>query len=182
MENFEIECKLAVNYPAEISAQLEELGATDHGQVHERNWVFDTPDRHYRDNNKLVRLRQDSRGRLTYKGPVVEGNDFRHREEVEVEVGDVETMRLILSRLGLEETWFYEKKRHTWEYRECEVVLDTLPELGDFIEVEGLGDGEISAVLTDLGLEKKNHIKGSYRDIFEEHCRREGSPMRDMSF
>lgn len=87
---------------------------------------------------QLLRLRQDDRGRLTFKGLAHRSQDSQAkvREELEVEVSDAAAMAAILQRLGFLPRQVYEKYRETFMLDGVEVVLDELP-FGDFVELEG---------------------------------------------
>ncbi|RIK18520.1 MAG: class IV adenylate cyclase [Anaerolineae bacterium] len=108
----------------------------------ERNVRFDTPDEALLRRQELLRLRQDARVRLTFKGPAAEDaiSEAKVREEIELEVGDFDRMALILERLGLQPMQVYEKYRETYRWGNIEIVLDELP-YGNFVELEGSEDG-----------------------------------------
>jgi len=180
----ELECKIHVDDLEVIASRLRELGADEEGGYFERNWVYDRPDRSMRAEQMLLRLRDTGSGGdglLTVKKP---GNDARYksREEVQVMVGDTETMREILSFLGYEETWYYEKYRDVWHYAGCEIVLDRLPEIGCYVEVEGGGGDEIERIILDMGLAPSNHIEKSYLELFACHCAATGRELCPMRF
>jgi adenylate cyclase class 2 len=179
--NHEIECKIPIPDRESFVQRLIDCEAQDHGDVLERNWVFDAEDGRLEADASLLRLRQAGKESITFKGPVL-GGQFRRREELEVGIDDIDTMRLLLDRLGFRQIWFYEKMRHTWTYRDCEIVLDEMPEIGAYVEVEGTSDEAIANVLEDLGLDRSQHVPGSYRCLFSEHLQLRGEEMREMRF
>lgn len=98
---------------------------------------------------------------LTFKGPV-ETAVMKSREEIETSVEHPGVLRDILHRLGLRERVVYEKIRESWQLGECEVVLDELPSLGLFIEIEGSGVAEIQQARDTLQLGGHEEIRDSY--------------------
>ncbi|MBN1257146.1 MAG: class IV adenylate cyclase [Planctomycetes bacterium] len=178
---FELECKIRIPDRDLIAAALNQLGAEDLGELHEKNWLFDTPDGKLKASEQLLRLRRTNKEIITFKGPAL-ASAFKNREEIEMKIGSIADFTIILKHLGFAQVWFYEKLRHSFTYRDCKVVLDKLPELGNFIEVEGDSEEEIKAVLADLGLDHNQHLEGTYHSLFRKHCRERGEELRDLRF
>jgi predicted adenylyl cyclase CyaB len=101
---------------------------------------------------------------LTYKG-AKEKSNYKKRQEIEIEVGDADTMQKLLSALGYEQKLCVEKKRRLWRFEGCEVALDKLRKLGDFVEIEGPDDKQIARVQESLGLSELKHIPKSYASM-----------------
>jgi adenylate cyclase class IV len=83
-------------------------------------------------------------------------------------------MAAILGGLGLTEVFSYEKRRTAWHVADCEVVLDELPRLGWFVEVEGPSEESVLARLADLGLAGEPIIREAYMTLLSEHAARSG--------
>ena len=86
-----------------VRQRLVALGADLHKpRVFERNVRFDTPEERLRSDGELLRLRQDTAVRLTYKGapPHPVTSEAKVYEELEIEVSDFDTAALICRRLG----------------------------------------------------------------------------------
>ncbi|MHC4887313.1 MAG: hypothetical protein ACYTGH_19725, partial [Planctomycetota bacterium] len=79
-------------------------------------------------------------------------------------------------------TWYYEKRRHSFTYQGAEVVLDEVPELGCFIEVEADSEEAIHRILGKLGLVPEAHENRSYLALFADHCQGRGEALREMRF
>jgi adenylate cyclase class IV len=101
------------------------------------------------------------RVRLTFKGPRRPG-PLKRRPESEVEVAAAEPMAALLAALGLAEKFRYEKRRTTWRRGACEIVLDEVPYLGWFAEVEGPSEAAVLACLADLRLVDQPLVADSY--------------------
>ncbi|MCK6576702.1 MAG: class IV adenylate cyclase [Anaerolineae bacterium] len=150
-------------------------------RVFEQNVRYD--DEHYRLDKagSVLRLRQDSRVRLTYKdGERIIGSFGSTRFEAEVEVSDFRTMEIILMCLGYTAIWRYEKYRTTYAFMGCEIVLDEMP-FGSFAEIEG-EDDQIGAVLHTLGLQDAPRFTASYASLFRMVRERLGLPFGDLTF
>src|SRR4030042_1166247 len=137
----ELEVKFFLSRRKELEERLiKQGGQLKEPRVHEINLRFDTPELSLLTTGRLLRLRLDSRARLTYKGlGSIEGG-ARLRQELEFTVSDFDTARALFEALGYEVYMLYEKYRTTYEMRNLEVVLDEMP-YGDFLEIEG-PDGE----------------------------------------
>jgi adenylate cyclase class 2 len=165
----EAEAKLAVTSLGPIEAALLAAGAALKApRVLERNNRYDDANGALRAAHQVLRLRQDSRTRLTYKEPLAaqaeRDPDLNARTELEVTVDDFDTMHLILIKLGYRLDWVYEKYRTTYVFQGCEVVLDELP-FGNFVEIEG-EPSAIGPVRAALGLDRQPNIPNSYADLF----------------
>ena len=133
----EIEVKFMVRDHGALEKRLIAAGAVLVApRVHEINLRFDTPDWELTSNRRVLRLRQDSRNVLTYKGPAAAGEEVAIRTEIETEVADFGAAQRILEALGYRIAATYEKYRTTYQWDELEAVLDEMP-YGDFLEIEG---------------------------------------------
>jgi adenylate cyclase class 2 len=179
--NIETEIKLLVPNLADVEARLTALGAVLHApRVFERNARYDLPDGSLTQKGVVLRLRQDSRARLTYKEAGTLADGVMSRFEAEVEISDFDTMETILRHLGYVFSFAYEKYRTTYALNGCEVTLDEMP-FGVFVEIEG----EQSAILETLGmlqLENAPRIEMSYAGAFSALRERFSLPFTDATF
>ena len=162
----EIETKLKVESLDEIEARLHSLGAEFVEQQHQIDRQFDDRRRTMATTDQCLRLRiqtvkDATKFIITYKGPK-EKSDIKSRQEIEVVVDDAAAAEKILSVLGYEPALIVEKTRRLWKLDGCEVALDRLDMLGDFIEIEGPDSQLIAAVKSRLGLSHLPHISKSY--------------------
>jgi adenylate cyclase class 2 len=156
-------------------------GQLKDARVHEINLRFDTPDQSLLKSGRLLRLRSDSRARLTYKGiGGIEGG-ARLRQELEFTVSNFDTARMVFEALGYEVYMMYEKYRTTYSLGDLEVVLDEMP-YGDFLEIEGPDGESIQAAAQRLDLNWDARILDSYTVLFEYVRGQLGFDFRDLSF
>jgi adenylate cyclase class 2 len=177
----ELEVKFYLSEREAMQAKLEQMGQVIAPRVHEVNLRFDTPDFLLTSSGRLLRLRQDSRARVTYKGlGSVEGG-ARLRQELEFTVSDFETARKLFEALGYQVYTMYEKYRTTYKLGNVEVVLDELP-TGDFLEIEGPDSKSIHEAASMLDLNWNARILESYTMLFEHLRQGLGFTFRDLSF
>ncbi len=182
--HIERECKIRVADQDALKARMKACNAQSLGRVYERNWVLDTEKHELHARQMLLRLRSadnEKGGILTVKRPALNSR-FKTREEIEIHVDSISGAKTLLAALGYEPRWYYEKYREYWRYKGCVIALDELPEIGNFIEVEGPADHAIRLVLEDLELDPEDHIDLNYLGLFEQFCQSKGEPLRDMRF
>jgi adenylate cyclase class 2 len=130
---------------------------------------------------QLLRLRKDTRARVTYKGEGSDRGEARLRKELEFTVSDFDTARALFEALGYQVYTMYEKYRTTYKVGKVEAVLDEMP-TGDFLEIEGPDGESIRAAADQLGLNWEARILDSYTMLFEQLRSRMGFTFNDLSF
>lgn len=182
--SMEIEAKVRVPSHDAVRQRLHALGATGGEVTHETNVFFDSPDGALRRSDRGLRIRTNRRPSgttvvLTCKGPKVASADHvKSREELEVQLpaGSADAMTAVLIRLGYAPTLSFEKRRETWHLANSEVVLDTLPKLGTFVEVEADDAATVRHVLGELGLAAEPLVAESYIALIAAWAAASGSP------
>ena len=179
----EIEAKARCSDLAAVRKRLAEFGARAIQKGFERNVVFDTPEGTLRSGDSLLRLREYSNVVLTFKGPRRSAADpIKSRDEIEVEVGDFDRTAEMLAALGFVKVWAYEKQREEWLLGDAKVCLDTLPAIGDYVEVEAPEEAEVRSVLAKLGVDERDVTPHTYAEIFREFAGATGWEIPDMVF
>lgn len=171
----EIEAKLKVESFQQVIEKLKELGGQFAGEQVQKDCYFDDAKRTLTESDRGLRLRRhcaggDEKNILTYKGAKEVGK-FKQRQEIETEVKDGDSMEGLLLALGFEKAIFFEKKRQVWYFGGCEVALDELPMLGEFVEIEGPDEEKIVEVMNNLELTGFDPIKESYAHLMNEKLR-----------
>jgi adenylate cyclase class 2 len=181
IEGNELEVKFYLSRRGELERRLDAMGKITAPRVLEINLRFDTPDRSLTPEGRMLRLRQDTRARVTYKGPGVSQGGANLRQELEFTVSDFDTARKLFEALGYQVYTMYEKYRTTYQVGSLEVVLDELPN-GDFLEIEGPDAESIHELAQQLGLNWDRRIMDSYIVLFERMRMQLGLTFRDLSF
>jgi adenylate cyclase class 2 len=179
--NTETEIKLSVSTAAEGARLLRAAGfRVARRRVFESNTLFDTADASLRKAGQVLRVRECGRRvLLTYKGPAARGR-HKSREELETEMESAQTITAVLSRLGFEPVFRYEKYRTEYTRGGGLATVDETP-IGVFLELEG-DPGWIDRTAARLGFKTADHITASYASLYLQH--REQSPRspEDMIF
>lgn len=171
----EVEIKFRVADAPGVRRRLAAAGGQFEGTFREENYFCDDPEGSLRAAGRILRLRRatgTSSGqeglidqRLTYKEPVSDPK-FKVRNEIEVLVGDLDSIRAILERLGLQCHHGYDKEREIWRLDDVMVTLDTLS-FGQFVELEGAPEA-IAVVAARLGFDLTQGITKSYLTLAAE--------------
>jgi adenylate cyclase, class 2 len=172
----EIEAKLKVDSLPEIERKLGGLGAEFVAEQMQTDYHFDDSGASLTAADRCLRLRRESVGQsqtfsLTYKGDKEKSN-FKKRQEIEIEINDADSAEKLLGALGYRKVFTIEKTRRLWRFGGCEVALDKLPLLGDFVEIEGPDDERIADVQNSLGLAHVPHVPKSYAQLMKEELDR----------
>lgn len=184
--NQEIEAKFYVNNLGKILTRLHELEARlIQPRILETNIRFDLPDASLRTERRVLRLRQDTEARLTYKDPSQNEQGVLSRREIEFIVEDFDKAKLFLEALGYQSIFYYEKYRTTYIVQTSEVsvhvMLDELP-YGNFVEIEGETLESIRAVVGKLNLKWDTAIGKSYSALFYQAHKLLKLSFQDLSF
>lgn len=173
----ETEAKYAVTDPSALVIALQGLGFSSSELVDQRDEYFDFSDNRLRKLDFVIRIRVEG-GRIfiSLKGPrfYVDSGESS-RIELEFVAKEALSLKADLESKQLEVTWFFEKRRtsYTREDAGCVVMIDEVPEIGYFVEIEGPLDA-VRAVMPQIkqflgGIERRN-----YRDLFVESKRAQG--------
>ena len=189
----EIEAKFYVWDFEKIESRIRKLGALlIQPRVLETNIRFDLPDRGLSSSGRVLRLRQDTEARLTYKDSGRNVQGVISRTEIEFTVDDFDKAKLFLEALGYEKLLVYEKYRTTYELHQTSeilrnleglvhVMLDKMP-YGNFVEIEGENAESIHAIASQLNLDINASIPASYSALFERVRNALKLPFTDLTF
>ena len=181
-EKIEKEAKFYIRNLKKIEQHIKDLGGiVIQPRVLESNLRFDTHERELSASFQVLRLRQDTRARLTYKGPADPNSEVSSRLEYEVEISDPTTGRHILETLGYEIVTIYEKYRTSYSLDTVEISLDEMP-FGKFMEIEGADVQQIRQMAIKLNLKWENRSSLSCLGLFSQVKERLGLSMRDLTF
>lgn len=178
----ELEVKFYLPSFTGFDSRLSKLGAQlVQPRIYERNLRFDTPTGELVRGYRVLRLRQDSIARLTYKGPAEVEGGASLRQELEFTVSDFDTARAFLEALGYQVVVMYEKFRTTYALDALVVTMDEMP-FGNFVEIEGPSGESIQAAALKLNLDWEKRILDGYMVLFERLRNRMSFTFRDLSF
>ena len=172
-------------YLHDLEAMADRLEATGADLVRprmlERNLRLDTADGSLSAEQRVLRLRQDDRVRVTYKDNTHTEDGVLVRTEIEFTADDLEIALKLFEALGYQVVVLYEKYRRVFRLGDVEVVLDEMP-FGDFMEIEAPNTTLIEGVAQMLGLNWERRGIASYLGLFEIMKQHRDINFRDLSF
>ena len=151
----EVEVKYPLNNVSSVIKKLAELQALKRvSDQYQLDVYYTPPHRDFLDNkivSEWLRLRSTEKKKtINYKRWLPIGAEIQtHCDEYETVVGEIDTITNILVALDFKEIIRVEKKRSSWVYKNVEISIDQVSELGDFIELEYMeevADNEINAI------------------------------------
>lgn len=171
---YEVEVKVRADHDA-VRERLADLEVEPLGRVRQVDTYYTAPHREFPETDEALRIRRETPEngspfyQLTYKGPKVD-SESKTRTEHETELGDHESMAAALEALGFEPAAEVRKDRERFARGDYTVTLDSVDDLGEFVEVEReVPEEELDsaregafALLSDLGLDPADQIRTSY--------------------
>ncbi|MCF8069540.1 MAG: class IV adenylate cyclase [Desulfobacterales bacterium] len=180
-KNIEIEVKFYLPDISLIREKIISFGAESSGRHFESNIRFDDQNNSLIKNKSLLRLRKDTKNKLTFKTVIHDtDNQFKELAELEVDVSDFSTMKQILESLGYHKAQSYEKWRETLILGSTSFCIDEMP-FGYFLEIEGNKD-DILMLSKRLGLNWDKRIIVNYLNMFDMIKNRFGLDFIDLTF
>jgi adenylate cyclase class 2 len=180
----ETEVKIRLSNSAAFTERLHSAGFTQSvPRLFESNTLYETQDHGLSEKGMLLRLRQiGDKGIITWKGRCDPG-PYKSRPELETTVASIETLGQILSQLGFEPIFRYEKLRTEFVHPQKGAGVVTLDEtpIGDFLELEGEGEW-IDDTATQLGFSPQDYVLDSYARLYVADCERRGLQPGHMVF
>jgi len=143
---YEVELKVEADH-ARVRSALEDAGARPVDRLRQVDTYYDAPHRAFAETDEALRIRRETEfdsesgearettTKMTYKGPLIE-EASKTREEYETAVADGDAAAGILDGLGFEPAATVEKERERFRLDGYTVTLDSVAELGSFVEVE----------------------------------------------
>ncbi len=168
----EIEIKFAVKDTKAITDKLRKMGfRVAVGRHREKNYLFDDSAESLQKAGKLLRVRKTPSGQtVTFKGPISAASKLKHREEIECRIEDADVLMQILREVGFRIRTEYSKYRTVFEKEGFNISLDET-EAGNYLEVEGPSDEEITKLGEKLGYSERDFVRRTYAELIGEKRR-----------
>ena len=156
----EYEAKVKIKNKRAVVLKLKKLKAKDLGLKKE-------VDIYLAQGVKGVRVRKLGKdGIITFKSLVQSRVKAKVRDEIQAQVSGIDSLIDIFKHLGFTEQKRKEKIRHTFKLADAFVLVDRIPFLGCFIEIEGKSGPVLKKTALRLGLDYKQASFASYEDLF----------------
>jgi len=156
----EIELKVQVDTLGPIREQLNKRNAQFSGRIHEHDIYYNAPHRDFGTTDEALRVRYtNDHAVITYKGAKRAKYGLKAREELNTAVESGEVFEQILVRLGFVKTAEVNKWRENYRLGTAAISLDSVDELGTFVEIEVMTDlngpdatNQINTLAKEMGI------------------------------
>lgn len=180
---YETEIKIAIRneeQKGKLLKKCQEKSKGEAGQVFQRDEYYDTQDELLKEQDLTVRLRKiNDRILLALKGPRIYMTEQMHKRiELEFSVVDEREIKEQLECQKLNATTIIEKRRWSFRIHDCTVVIDELPFIGAFVEIEGSSRENIEHIMKILDLSAENAVRENYTELLEQKLPGLGLPVR----
>ena len=138
----------------EIRERLKSVGATlVRPEFLQKRVNFNLPESHQIKGGWL-RVR-DEGNRITMSLKIIDGQaqSITDQKEIQLVVDSFSEAKNLLTSIGCQEKAFQESRRELWLLDGVEVTIDEWPFLEPFVEVEGLSEAAVKAVVEKLGFD-----------------------------
>lgn len=163
-QDTEIEIKFHLKNPEQLARELDAKASPLKREVHQRDVYYNAPHRDFVSPNypyEWLRLRETRQGAtLTYKHFYPEDTEVTdYCDEFETRMDNPEAFRKLLKSLNFPELLVVEKTRTAWEFKDVEIAIDLVNDLGSFLELEATrpfstpreAKGYLYGILSELG-------------------------------
>lgn len=147
MKHIEVEQKFHLKNHRELRSRLEGLGATKLRTQRQVDDYYNAPHRDFLADGSIsewLRLRdEDGKMSVTYKQWMpLHAKAKSHCNEYESQLSDGEAMRKLFEALQFSKLITVDKHREEWEFQDVIIALDTVKDLGNFVEFEYHGGAQ----------------------------------------
>jgi len=189
----EVEIKVGISDPTLMRKKFEEYNGIYKISLDHEDTYFNMPKglRDFKQTDEALRLRksteyfknnkkkaQKTNYFITYKGKKID-KLTKTREEIEIEITEIEDMKKLLKILGFREIFTVLKKRELYDFlfknTKLEALIDYIPILEQyFVEVEIIAEsvddvernkGLLFDFLNQFGIKKQESITASYLEL-----------------
>lgn len=165
MPNIEIELKYKIKNQAAVDTKLKNIGAKFIKEFYCIDTYFMVPEN--KDGKKYLRVRE-VKGEM--KIAFFHTISPTHSEEWETPIDNAVIVKEILQKIGHELDVVVEKSRKVYRYENSEIVVDTVKDLGNYIEIESPSLEELEKIEKIFEFTKSMRIDDrGYPDMIREN-------------
>jgi len=166
----EIEIKFRIEDVGRVEEKVKKFAEFVIDKI-EEDIYFNSPIRDFKRYDEALRIRKDIEGvSITYKGPKID-KETKSREEIKVGVDNYDKAVLLLKKLGFREVGKVLKRRKIYRHNNVLICIDSVFNLGDFIEIEVVSDDiekakeEVFKIAESIGLDRRSSLRESYLEM-----------------
>ncbi len=165
----EVEIKFQIQDLSILEEKIKTVGGRElFKNVFQKTIRMDTSEESLKKKGIFLRVRDGEKKIITVKSKLPNSDEnYKERQELEIEVSDIELAGKILVALGFTYKRIMEKYRTEYKLSGTILTLDRLP-FGNYLEIEGEKDA-IEKVIKILGLEKETRLVHNYWHLFEDY-------------
>ena len=178
----EIETKFKIKSPSELRKRLKRIKARPLSKNLERDEYYKIPS--VKKNIEVIRLRTiGKKGLFSIKFFAGKGKSpiYKIREEVEIKIENPGLFKKMLMMLGFQRALRKEKIRETYGWKGAKILLDKLPYIGYYVEIEA-PKKKIKILASKLSFDIKKGIAETYLEIFRKFCKYRKKPYLELIF
>jgi adenylate cyclase class 2 len=178
----ETEVKFKIENLSELEEKIKLIkGKELHRNVFQKTVMMDTIDEQLTKKGVSFRVRDGEKKIMTVKIKLQESDKrFKERQELEIEVSNVELAEKMMFELGFTKKLIMEKYRTEYELVGTILALDKLP-FGNYLEIEGDKDS-IEEAIRILKLENEDRITDTYWHLFDDYKKENNLNKKDIIF
>lgn len=145
MKDVEVELKFPLLNKDELIEQLNKVAKLEKEEDYQKDVYYIPAHRNFLDKKPVsewLRLRETkNKFSINYKNWHKKDNPKAVScDEFETDINNIESIKKILECLDFKEIVIVEKIRTVWKYKDVEIAIDQIKELGNFIELESKGN------------------------------------------
>jgi adenylate cyclase class 2 len=145
MNDKEIEIQARISDVKKLESFLK-LKAKFKGKKYQKDEYYSPPHRNFLAKKPVVewlRLRESKLNSVTYKNwHYDKDGKSQFCDEYETDINDINQLRKIFKVLDIKPIIIVEKTRKIWDYKDYEVAIDSVTNLGNFVEIEYKGSDQ----------------------------------------
>lgn len=181
----ELEIKIKINSEEHFQAVYNscyEFFGSPVSHLNQLDEYYDTPDRQLKKHDLVIRIRSNGcKKTIALKSPRMElPSGMTNRIELEFISAEGEKVHEQLISQGLNPNESAEKERWTFIFKDCEIVLDKLPFIGSFIEIEGPSEDAIYHIVHLLDLSSCQIVRQNYGELMLDKFRELQLPLSNI--
>lgn len=143
-------------------------GVADKGEEKLEEAIFSDQEMSWKGKGRFVRLRKTKgKIKLTYKSNQKQKVDSA--QEIELEVSDFNKCTELFSNIGLKAIRQIEKYRHTFEFGDVIIDIDTWPKISTYVEIEGPSVESLKKFCEKFNLDWNKRFDGDAREVFKHY-------------
>ena len=144
-KHIEVELKFPLLNHKELAEKLNSISKPEKHGDFQKDIYYNPSHRNFlgkKPVSEWLRLRESRKGfSLNYKKwHNKDGSKTVSCDEFETKIDNLEALRKLFENLNFEELIVVEKNRSVWNYKDTEIAIDEVKELGSFIELEAKGN------------------------------------------